>query len=63
MKHQCMEGQSKCQQQEDEKHEDTQECSGNFSKHYDINTKAIKPVEKSKTHKIKVTQECTLWAV
>lgn len=50
MKHQRMEGQSKCQQQEDEKDQDTQECLYNFSKHYNINTKALKPVKKQETH-------------
>lgn len=51
MKHQHMEGQPKRQQQEDEKDEDAHEGSYNFSKHYNINTKALKPVRKKQTNK------------
>lgn len=44
-----MEGQAKCQQQEDEQDEDTHECLYDFSKHYNINPKTLKPVRKQ-TH-------------
>lgn len=49
VKHQCMKGQTKCQQQEDEQDEDTYECLYDFAKHYNINTKTFKPVRKIHT--------------